>query len=73
MNIKIKDGRNVTVGCTVECIIPGAWYGDDDCTQDYYGQSFRIVEDSDSTERYINPADKTIEFSGVKFNSDDFA
>ena len=64
----IRNNRIVQVGDQVK-IVGYDWIGAED--QDYKGQTFTIVEDSDA-HRFVNPDEKTIRIGGVLRHPEDF-
>lgn len=64
----IRNNRIVQVGDRVK-IVGENWIGAEG--QDYKGQTFTIVEDSEAY-RFVNPDEKTIRIGGVLRHNEDF-
>lgn len=68
IKVFIRNNRIVQVGDRVK-IVGDDWIGAEG--QDYKGQTFTIVEDSDQY-RFVNPDEKTIRIGGVLHHNEDF-
>lgn len=72
MIVKLKNGREVTIGDTVT-LIGKRWYTDDHIFQ--VGDKMTIVEDNPNSEMYMNINGEliTVEITGVTCHPRDFA